>query len=262
MANVELEVVDGNVGVITLNRPERLNALSFPMVGDLHDVLDEAAGHADLKALVLAGAGKGFCSGLDLRDWGEVPTPGTHPHWNARTTGQSFIADLTTHLRDTPQIVVAAVKGVAFGGGLSLACAADVRIASASARFCSAFIRTGLSGTDIGISYLLPRLVGASRAWDLIISGREIDGVEAERIGLVSQVVDDDDPLDAALAYARGVAQYTRTGLTLTKEALWHNLDAQSLDAAVALENRNQLLASAAPDVKEYMAAYAKRTTG
>ena len=176
--------------------------------------------------------------------------------------GQEFISSLVPHMRATPQIIVAAVHGAAFGGGLSLACAADVRIAARSARFCSAFIRTGLSGTDIGISYLLPRLVGVSRGFDLIVSGREIDAVEAERIGLVSQVVDDDVLLDAALDYARTVAGYTSTGLALTKEVLWHNVEVTSMGAAIALENRNQNLAGHAADVREFMASYRERIVG
>lgn len=167
----------------------------------------------------------------------------------AGTDAQAFIANLTQHMRATPQIIVAAVEGVAFGGGLALACAAEVRIAARTARFCSAFIRTGLTGTDIGISYPLPRLIGVSRAFDLIISGREIDGAEADRVGLVSQLVDEGEALETAVAYARGVANFTRTGLTLTEEVLWHNVDTPSMAAALAMENRNQTLAGHAKDV-------------
>ena len=262
MAIVEFTQVEEHVGLITLNRPERLNALTFELVADLHDALDEAGGRTDLKVLVLTGAGGAFSSGLDLRDWGTPPAPGTHPHMKAGTDAQAFIANLTQHMRATPQVIVAAVEGVAFGGGLALACAAEVRIAARTARFCSAFIRTGLTGTDIGISYLLPRLIGVSRAFDLIISGREIDGAEADRLGLVSQLVDEGDALETALAYARGVAAYTRTGLTLTKEVLWHNVDTPSMAAAIAMENRNQTLAGHAADVQEFIAAYRTRTTG
>jgi len=165
-------------------------------------------------------------------------------------------------MRNTPQVIVAAVNGAAYGGGLALACAADVRIAATSARFCSAFIRTGLTGTDIGISYLLPRLVGTSRAFDLILSGRDIDAAEADRMGLVSQVVPDDQLLEHALAYARTIAGYTCTGLVLTKEVLWHNVDNPGMSAAIALENRNQNIANRAPDVVEFMKAYRSRTTG
>lgn len=165
-------------------------------------------------------------------------------------------------MRQTPQIIVAAVNGPAFGGGLSLVCAADLRIAAESARFCSAFIRTGLTGTDIGISYLLPRIIGAGRAFDLIVTGREIDAAEAERIGLVTRRIADDALLDSARELARGIAGYTSTGLMLTKEALWHNAENPSMTAAIALENRNQAIASATPEVQDFMAAYRSRLQG
>jgi enoyl-CoA hydratase len=261
-ATVDLERIEPQISRIRLNRPERLNAMNFTLVGELHDALDAVAGDAECKVVILTGAGRGFSAGLDLKDWGEPPAPGKHRHAVVGTDGQAFIANLTLHMRATPQVIVAAVNGPAFGGGLSLACASDVRIAASSARFCSAFIRTGLTGTDIGISYLLPKLVGTSRAFDLILSGREIDAAEAERIGLVSQLVPDAELEARALAYAKGLAAYTRTGLVLTKEVLWHNVDVPSMAAAIALENRNQRLAQSAPDVQQFMSAYRRRTTG
>lgn len=262
MSTVEIEQVEPHIRMIRLARPERLNAMSFPLVADLHDALDEVGGDPACKVIVLTGAGRAFCAGLDLRDYGTPPAPGTHRHVHAGIDGQAFLANLTIHMRETPQPIVAAVNGPAFGGGLSLACAADVRIAGASARFCSAFIRTGLSGTDAGISYLLPRLIGNARAFDLILSGRDIDAETAERYGLVSRVVPDEDLLEATLAYARILAGHTRTGLLLTKEVLWHNADATSMAACVAMENRNQTIASRTPEVQEFMASYARRTTG
>ena len=262
MATVELVAIRPHVTLIRLNRPERLNALNFTLVSELHDALDVVAGNSDCKVVLLTGTGRGFCAGLDLKDWGVPPGPGEHHHSHVGVDGQAFMSNLTVHMRNTPQVIVAAVNGAAFGGGLALACAADVRLAAASARFCSAFIRTGLTGTDIGITYLLPRLIGTSRAFDLILSGREIGAAEAERMGLVSQVVPDDGLLDAAVAYAEVMAGYTRTGLVLTKEVLWHNVDNPSMTAAIALENRNQSLASRAPDVQAFMEAYRQRATG
>jgi enoyl-CoA hydratase len=260
MAVVELEKLSRTISTITLNRPERLNAMTFDLVGALHDALDQVAADTDCKVVVLSGAGRAFCSGLDLRDFGRPPAPGEHPRINKAIDGQAFMSNITVHLRQTPQIVVAAVRGVAFGGGLAIASACDVRIASENARFCSAFIRTGLTGTDIGISYLLPQLIGASRAADLIFSGREIDAAAAERMGLVSEVVPDEELMPAALAYADMVAAHTHTGLVLTKEVLWHNVDSTSMPAAIAIENRNQSLAMNSPDVREHMQAYTKRT--
>jgi enoyl-CoA hydratase len=166
------------------------------------------------------------------------------------------MSNLTQHLRATPQIVIAAVNGAAYGGGFSLALACDLRISAASAKYCSAFIKTGLTGTDIGVTYLLPRLIGAARAFDMIVTGRTVDAEEAERMGIVSRVVPDDALLDEALAIATTVAGYTSYGLRNTKEVMWHNLDTNNMAAAIALENRNQELGGHTPEVRDYMAGY------
>src|SRR6478752_4767298 len=189
MSTVAVEPAGDGIRVIRLDRPDRLNAISFELVADLHDALDEVAADETCKVALLTGAGRGFCAGLDLRDFGTPPSAGEHPHYPAGTTGQSFMSNLTQHIRATPQIVVAAVNGPAFGGGLSLALACDLRVAARSASFCSAFIRTGLTGTDAGVSYLLPRLIGAARAFDMIVTGRAVDADEAERFGIVSRVL-------------------------------------------------------------------------
>jgi enoyl-CoA hydratase len=256
--------LEDGITEIRLNRPERLNAMSFELVTALHDALDEVSADATCKVAILTGSGRAFCAGLDLKDWGRPPKPGQHRWMNSSTDAQTFISNLTVHLRDTPQVVIAAVNGPAFGGGLALACAADVRLCSADARFCSAFIRTGLSGTDIGITYLLPRLIGNARAFDLVLTGREVGAEEALAMGLVSAVAEEQGAgvTDLALQRARMMAGYTRSGLLSTKEILWHNASAPSLEAALALEIRNQNLMQHAPDVQAYMAAYRSAITG
>lgn len=251
-----------HVAVVRLDRPERLNAISFELVTELHDIFDAIAADVACKVVILTGAGRAFCAGLDLKDFGTPPGPGEHRHMPAGVDAQTFMSNLTVRMRDLPQVIVAAVNGPAFGGGLALACAADIRVAAESARFCSAFIRTGLSGTDIGITYLLPRLIGNANAFDLILTGRDIDAAEALRMGLVSRVVTDEDLEELALGYARGMAAYTASGLRSTKEVLWHNVEATNLTSAIALEARNQNLLQYAPDVREYMENYRKRTTG
>src|SRR4051794_33637325 len=261
METVELTQAAPHVTVVRLNRPDRLNAISFDLVADLHDALDDVAADDDCKVAILTGAGRGFCAGLDLKDWGTPPEPGGHPHYPAGRTGQAFMSNLTQHIRATPQIVLGAVNGAAYGGGFPLALACDLRIASASASFCSAFIKTGLTGTDIGVTYLLPRLIGAARAFDLIVTGRTVDAAEAERMGIVSRVVSDDALLDEALSIATTVAGYTSYGLRNTKEVMWHNLDTNNMAAAIALENRNQELGGHTPEVREYMASYMKGIT-
>lgn len=257
MPSVELEQVAEHVTAIRLNRPDRLNAISFGLVGELHDALDAVAADDACKVAILTGNGRGFCAGLDLKDFGTPPAPGTHPHFNAGQTGQSYLANLMQHIRATPQIVVAAVNGPAFGGGFSLSLACDLRIAATSASFCSAFIRTGLTGTDAGVSYLLPRLIGAARAFDMIVTGRTVEAEEAERMGIVSRLVPDEQLWDAAVELASGVARYTTFGLRNTKEVMWHNLDTNNMAAAIALENRNQDLANKQDEVQAYMRAYA-----
>jgi enoyl-CoA hydratase len=259
MSTFTIESASEPVVVIELHRPEQRNALNFTLVADLHSALDQVAANEACRVVVLTGSGVSFCAGLDLRDYGSPPDIGTHPHRHAGISGQAFLSNLTQRLHDLPQIVVAAVNGAAFGGGLALASASDIRIANESARFCSAFIRTGLTGTDAGISYFLPRLVGASCAFDMIISGRVIDAAEALRMGLVSRVVSDEALRNEAIELAEMIAGYTTFGLRRTKEVLWHNLDAQSLPAALAMENRNQELAVHEPEVLEYMRAYSER---
>lgn len=259
MDRVTIDELAPHVRRITLNRPERLNALDYPLAGDLHDALDDVGSDADCRVLVLTGAGRGFCSGLDLQDFGQPPAPGTHRRAHAGTDGQSFLSDLPVHIRSTPQIVVAAVNGPAVGGGLSLALAADLRIAARSASFCSAFIKTGLTGTDIGVTYLLPRLIGASRAFDLIVTGRTVDADEADRLGLITRVVDDARLADTTLELATQIASYTKLGLFMTKEVMWANLDAPNLAAAIALENRNQMIAGQSSEVRDYMRDYSQR---
>ena len=259
MPTVTIETLEPGIAGITLDRPARLNALTYELVRDLHDALDEVGADPECKVVVLTGAGRGFCSGLDLRDFGTPPRAGEHRHANAAVGGQEFIANLTVHLRQTPQIVIAAVNGPAAGGGLSIAAACDIRVASRSATFTSAFIKTGLTGTDVGITYLLPRLIGMSRAFDMIVTGRTVDAEEADRMGLVSRVVDDGALHEDVLATARQVASYTRPGLLMTKEVMWANIDVPSMTAAITLENRNQQLAILNPEVQAFMASYSSR---
>ena len=256
MAVVELERPEEGIARIVLNRPDRLNAINFELVGELHTALDRVALDGTCKVVVLTGSGRAFCSGLDLKDWGPLPAVGEHPHRMAGSTGQSFMSSLMAHVRRTPQIVIASVNGVAYGGGFALSLASDLRVAARSASFCSAFIRTGLTGTDMGVSYFLPRLIGASQAFDLMVTGRAVDAEEAERMGMISRLVDDQDLVDHTLQLARTVASYTAVGLRMTKEAMWANLDTPDLASCLALENRNQDLAGQTEEVRTYMARY------
>lgn len=258
MTTVQREEVRPGISVLTLDRPDRLNAMSRELVSDLHDALDEIAADRECRVVVLTGAGRGFCSGLDLKETGDAAAEadGGPP---AGMRVQQHIATLVPQLRRLPQPVIAAVNGPATGGGLALALACDVRIAAESARFNVAFIRVGLSGCDIGVSYLLPRLVGASRAFELMLTGRMIDAAEADRIGLVLKVVPDGDVLDSALETAELIRANSPFGVWMTKEVMWSNLEAGSLQAAIDLENRTQLLASHTGDLVEAMTAFVEK---
>ena len=210
--------------------------------------------------MILTGAGRGFCAGLDLGGYGIAPGGEDVGPVQTSMATQKHIAALVPKLRSLPQPVIAAVNGPAAGGGLALALASDIRIAGASARFNVAFVRIGLSGCDIGVSWLLPRLIGASRAWELMLTGRIIDAARAAEIGLVSTVVDDATLLDTAMTIAGEIRANSPWGVAQTKEVMWSQLEIPSLQAGIDLENRTQILAGQTADMAEAMRAFlAKR---
>jgi enoyl-CoA hydratase len=256
---VRVDVVEQGVSRITLDRPERLNAMSHELVADLHAALDQVGADRSCRVVVLTGAGRGFCAGLDLKGAGSAPgVEGLGPAPAGLTT-QQHIADLVPHLRSLRQPVIAAVNGPAAGGGLALVLAADIRIAAASARFSVAFVRIGLSGCDIGVSWLLPRLVGAGRAHELMLTGRLVDADEAAAIGLVVRVVPDAELLDTALDTARQITANSPFGVWMTKEVMWSNLEVPGLRAAIDLENRTQILTTFTDDHREAVRAWLER---
>jgi len=244
---------------IVLDRPERLNALNYEMVRGLYDAFGNLAEDRSCRVIVLTGAGRGFCAGLDLTEGASPPGTADLGRPQAGMRVQEFIAGLVPRMRSVPQPIIAAVNGAASGGGLALALASDIRIAATSARFNVAFIRVGLSGCDIGVSWLLPRLVGASRAFELLLTGRMVDATEADRIGLVSRVVPDAELEDAALATAGLIVGNSPFGVRMTKEVMWSQLEIGSLEAGIDLENRTQVLSSFTGDLVEAMAAFAEK---
>jgi enoyl-CoA hydratase len=259
MSTVELTSPAEGVALITLNRPERLNALDVETVNALYATLDEAGNDRACRAIVLTGAGRGFCAGLDLSGYGDAPDSEGRGRVGAGMATQQHIAGLVPKLRSLHQPVIAAVNGAAAGGGLALALASDVRIASTSAKFNVAFVRLGLSGCDIGVSWLLPRLIGASRAWELMLTGRIIDSAEADKIGLVTRVVADDQLLDSALETAALIVGNSPWGVRMTKEVAWSQLEIGSLQAGIDLENRTQVLSSQTGDLVEAMRAFLEK---
>lgn len=259
MSTITVERPKPYVRLLTLNRPDRLNAMNHELVADLHRELDEAAADSSCRVIVLTGSGRGFCAGLDLKGAGESPGTDGLGRAQAGIKSQQHIATLTPHFRATPQPIIAAVNGAAAGGGLALALASDIRVAAQSAKFNVAFVRIGLSGCDVGVSYLLPRLVGASKAFELMLTGRFVLADEAERIGLVSRVVPDGEVVDAALEIAEEIAANSPFGVWMTKEVMWSNLEIGSLQAAIDLENRTQILTSFTADMPEAMRAFLEK---
>jgi enoyl-CoA hydratase len=239
---VELDRPSPEIALLTLNRPDRLNAMDHKLVADLHAHLDEIDHDRSCRVVVLTGAGRGFCAGLDLKAGATPPDAVGLHHTEAGMATQQHIATLVPRMRDLRQPIIAAINGPAAGGGLALALASDVRVAAASATFSVAFIKAGLSGCDIGVSWLLPRLIGASAAFELLLTGRSFDAEEALRQRLVSRVVPDGTAVDAALAIAEEIAANTPFGVWMTKEVMWSQLEVPSLQAGIDLENRTQLL--------------------
>jgi enoyl-CoA hydratase len=251
MADIEISSPRDGVSQITMNRPDKLNAMTSEMVEMLHEALSTVGRDRDVRVLILTGAGRGFCAGLDLGGYGEAPGY----QWNGSVERgfavQKHIASLIPRLRSLPQPVIAAVNGPASGGGFALVLGSDIRIAATTARFNAAFIRIGLSACDIGTSWLLPRLIGAARAQELMLTGRLFDADEALRIGLVTEVVPQEALLEAALTKAEEIKLNTPLGVALTKEGMWSALEIPGLQAAIDLENRQQIMASFSDDAKE-----------
>jgi enoyl-CoA hydratase len=251
---------EGHLTWLTLDRPDSLNAMNRTLIRELAEFFWKLHDDRETRVLVLRGAGRAFCAGLDLKEQpqgdGEGAVGGSV---QAGLRSQRQVSELVLLMRRAPQPIVAAVHGAACGGGFALALASDVRIAGASARMNAAFIRIGLSACDVGVSYFLPRIVGASVASELLLTGNFIDAARAERVGLVSRVVPDADLEAAARTMAADMLRNSPIGLRLTKECLKLSIDAPSLEAAVAMEDRNQILAAQTSDFREGVTAFLQK---
>ncbi|WP_419866307.1 enoyl-CoA hydratase/isomerase family protein [Mycobacterium scrofulaceum] len=247
---VKLERPSDAVALLRLNRPNQLNAINEAMQTELRQSLADLAADRTVHAVVLTGAGRGFCAGIDVRDFGPSMLEATAPALD-RMRFQERMAALAEAVRALPQPVIAAVNGPCVGAGLALCLAADIRICSQSASFGNAAILLGLSGAEMGMSYHLPRIVGTSVAADWMLTGRTVSATEADRRGLVSELVESDRLAGRAVELAALIASHSPLGAQLTKRALQVNTDAASLSAALELENRNQVISHATDEAAE-----------
>lgn len=247
----------GEVDWLTLNRPESLNALNPIMVEELKAYFRRLAERPDRRVVILRGRGRAFCAGLDLKEARDMKDASVQQG----LTSQRNIAEIYLAMRSCPQPIISLISGAACGGGFSLALASDIRVADHTAKMNCAYIRIGLGGCDMGSSYFLPRLVGSSLASELILTGKFIDAQRALALGLVSQVVEPGRMEAAIKEDLQLMLTNSPIGLRLSKEALNVNIDIGSLEAAIALEDRNQILCSLTADAKEGMAAFAERRT-
>jgi len=260
-STIRFEEPEPGIGLITLNRPDCLNALNMEMLDDLHSLFYHLRSMEDVRVLIITGEGRGFCSGADIMDS------------RLRREVSTLFSNATTHLvaiqeryserilemRRLPQPIIAAVNGTAAGGGLCIALASDVILAGPQAIFTASFMNIGLSGGELGTSYFLPRVVGRARASEILLTGRSVEATEAERIGLISRLVEEDELMDLAMEMARTMLSKSPMGLRLTKKVLNQNLDAPSLEAAIELENRNQSMCCCTPEFLEAVVSFGRQ---
>jgi enoyl-CoA hydratase/carnithine racemase len=247
----------GAIEIVSLNRPEALNAISPGMAEELTDYFEGLKARLDIRVVILRAEGRLFCSGADL---------GTNAFAEAgagrakrQMAMQKIYSGIVRAMRGCPQPIIALIHGAACGGGMSLALASDIRYAAPNARMNAAYIRVGLGGCDMGAGYLLPRLVGLSNASEFLLTGRFIDAHRALRMGLVSEVVPEDQLLATGLALAGDMLKTAPMGLRLTKETLNAQIDAPSLDAGLLLEDRQQVILLETADHKEAVKAFLEK---
>ncbi|MBU2645427.1 enoyl-CoA hydratase/isomerase family protein [bacterium] len=250
------EELEPGIGLLRLNRPEKLNALNLEMVDELYDLFRVLKAGTTVRILIITGEGKGFCAGADL-DF-KKPAGFGIPMKELLTdttryleSRQKRVSGLVVEMYRLPQPIIAAVNGAAAGGGLGLALAADIIYAGPQARFTASFVNLGLTGGEVGTSYFLPSRIGRPRTAEFLMTGRTIDAEEADKIGLVCRAVEEDQLMDVAMNTARQMIAKSETGLRLTKAVLNVNTHAASLEAAVDLEDRNQSLLVFGPDFKQ-----------
>jgi len=246
----------GTIEIVSLNRPDKLNTFDEPMTFALLDYFEGLKARTEVRVVILRAEGRAFCAGLDLAGWANDGSRGELQHyWRL----QRSLAGVLEAMRACPQPIIGLGHGAACGAGFSLLLASDVRYGAPSLRMNAAYIKVGLGGCDLGCSYFLPRLVGASVASEYILTGKFMDAAKAERCGLLSEVVEADALLDKGLELAGEMVANAPMGLRLTKEGLNRNLDARSLSDAMALEDRQQVMMLLSEDFQEGVAAFTEK---
>lgn len=256
MSLVKVDHPNPAIAVVTLQRADRLNAMSIELMTELYDTLAKLGTDNTCRVVIVTGAGRAFCSGLDLKDYGVVPNIDGLPMGRIAQRSMRHYSRIVPLMRSMPQPIIAAINGPAYGGGFCLTLAAELRFASKTATFNSTGIVNGLTSTEMGVSWLLPRLIGAAHANDLLLTGRTINADDALRMGLVSRVVDEAALLDEAVAVAETMCGYSAYGVAMTKDVVWANLENPSLAAAMELEDRNQLMLGFTENLPEAIRAF------
>jgi enoyl-CoA hydratase len=251
----------GQIALVTLNRPDYLNALSASMTAAITDTFRMLHRHRPTRAIVLNGAGRGFCAGADLSGEPDPPPDSEDRGPVGRTLRtQQQLSDMILAVHECDKPVVAAIHGAAVGGGLALSLASDLRVATKDARFGAVFHNIGLSACDVGVSYFLPRIVGATAASELMLTGRLFSGEEAEGFGMLNRLVDGDDVITPAIELAEAVVSNSEFGVEMTKRGMWIAIDSPTLRHAIEIENRTQVLGTFTGNTAEGMKAFmAKR---
>lgn len=263
---INFELLPSGIGIITLNRPEKLNALSFQMIKDLHTLLDHLMTNLDCRVVILKANGKAFCAGLDLKESTVLQSKKKPPELKekfffanapekdiikAKIYAQMYTSQIIVKMRKISQPIICLINGAASGAGFALTLASDIRIASENARLNNAFIKVGFSGADLGVSYFLPRLIGMSRAAEIFYTGRFIDANESEKIGIVTKVCSESQLFDEGLKIAENFLAKSPLGLRMTKQAINATMDSPSLDTMAQIENITQMLCSTSSDIME-----------